>query len=187
MERQVLHDAGTTLQQQLVTLAGRGTVEVEVALVALPQHVLGDDAAQLHLRRVLTEKKRQLLAAHAEHTAVQHRLNRRLRRTPVEAVGIVAHELAHEREPRDVFPVVADAVCHVLEAPLGDEAEPPCGVALALHLLALAVNHALPLLLAELAQHLEVQTIIPEFLFHRQSVVTFGAKVRKVSETKMDN
>ena len=56
MERQVLHDAGTTLQQQLVTLAGRGTVEVEVALVALPQHVLGDDAAQLHLRRVLTEK-----------------------------------------------------------------------------------------------------------------------------------
>ena len=94
---------------------------------------------------------------------------------------------------------------HVLEAPFGDEAEPPCGVALeppcgvalALQLFALAVLHHLALALAKLAQRLNIRSawplglsknaIFPEFLFHRQSVVTFGAKVRKVSETKVDN
>ena len=63
------------------------------------------------------------------------------------------------------------------EAPFGDEAEPSCGVALALQLFALAVLHHLALALAKLAQHLDVRsawplgssknTIFPEFLFHR--------------------
>ena len=73
--------------------------------------------------------------------------------------------------------VVADAVCHVLEAPLGDEAEPSCGVALALQLVALAVLHHLALALAKLTQHLNVNAIFPEFLFHRQWL--FGCKVTK--------
>jgi len=62
------------------------------------------------------------------------------------------------------------------EAPFGDEAEPACGVALALQLFALAVLHHLALALAKLAQHLNVRsawplglsknTFFPEFLFH---------------------
>ena len=74
--------------------------------------------------------------------------------------------------------VVADAVSHVLEAPFGDEAEPPCGVALALQLFALAVLHHLALALAKLAQRLNVDTIFPEFLFHRQCL--FGCKVTPI-------
>ena len=65
-----------------------------------------------------------------------------------------------------LFLVVADAVCHVLEAPFGDEAEPPCGVALALQLVALTVSHLLALALAKFAQRLNVNAIFPEFLFH---------------------
>ena len=100
------------------------------------------------------------------------------------------------RKEKNVMKLYSDAalakildkgIFHVLEAPFGDEAEPPCGVALALQLFALAVLHHLALALAKLAQHLDVNAIFPEFLFHRQSVVTFGAKVRKVSETKVDN
>ena len=95
-----------------------------------------------------------------------HRLDRGQRGATVEAGGIVARKFAFEREPCDVFLVVADAVCHVLEAPFGHEAEPPCGVALALQLFALAVLHHLALALAKLAQHLDVNTVFPEFLFH---------------------
>ncbi len=62
--------------------------------------------------------------------------------------------------------LVADASRDVLEAPFGDEAEPSCGVALALQLFALAVLHHLALALAELAQRLDVNAIYPEFLFH---------------------
>ena len=62
--------------------------------------------------------------------------------------------------------LVADASRDVLEAPLCDEAEPSCGVALALQLFALAVLHHLALALAKLAQHLDVNAIFPEFLFH---------------------
>ena len=80
--------------------------------------------------------------------------------------------------PTLLFPIVADAVCHVLEASLGDEAEPPCRVALALQLIALAVSHLLALALAKLAQHLNVNTVFPEFLFHRQWL--FGCKVTKI-------
>ena len=52
--------------------------------------------------------------------------------------------------------LVADASRDVLEAPFGDEAEPTCGVARALQLVALAVLHHLALALAKLAQHLNV-------------------------------
>ena len=62
--------------------------------------------------------------------------------------------------------LVADASCDVLEAPLGDEAEPSCGVTFALQLVALAVSHFLALALAKLAQRLNVNTVFPEFLFH---------------------
>ena len=74
--------------------------------------------------------------------------------------------------------LVADAVSHVLEAPFGDEAEPSCGVALALHLVALTVSYLLALALAKLAQRLNINTVFPEFLFHRQWL--FGCKVTKI-------
>ena len=44
----------------------------------------------------------------------------------------------------------------VLEASLGDEGQPPCRVALALQLVALAVKDRLALSLAKLPQRLEV-------------------------------
>ena len=78
---------------------------------------------------------------------------------------------ALEREPSDVFLVVADVIRYILEAPLGDEAEPSCRVALALHLVALAVLHHLALALAKFAQHLNINTIFPEFLFHRRLII----------------
>jgi len=43
-------------------------------------------------------------------------------------------------------------------------------------LITLTVSHRLTLTLAELPQHLKVNTVIAEFLFHRQSVV-LGAKL----------
>ena len=63
--------------------------------------------------------------------------------------------------------LVADASRDVLEAPLCDEAEPACGVALALQLVALTVSHLLALALAELAQRLNINTVFPEFLFQK--------------------
>ena len=49
------------------------------------------------------------------------------------------------------------------------------GVALALHLITLAVNDLLTFSLAELTQHLKVNTIIAEFLFH---IVVFNSNTR---------
>ena len=129
--------------------------------------MLSYDTAQLHLLSILTEKVHQLFAAHTEQAAGHHRLDCSLRWTTIEAVGIVARKLTLEREPCDVLPVIADAIRYILEAPLGDEAEPPCGVALALHLITLAVRHRLTLTLAKLAQRLDVNAIFPEFLFHK--------------------
>ena len=139
--------------------------------------MLSYDTAQLHLFSVLTEKVHQLFAAHTEQAAGHHRLDRGLSWTTVEAFGIVARKLALEREPCDMLPVIADAIRYILEAPLGDEAEPSCGVALALQLVALAVSHLLALALAKLAQRLDVNTVFPESLFHRQWL--FGCKVTK--------
>ena len=73
---------------------------------------------------------------------------------------------------------MVDASRDVLEAPLGDEAEPACRVALTLQLVALAVSHLLALALAKLAQRLNIYTIFPEFLFHRQWL--FGCKVTNI-------
>ena len=140
--------------------------------------MLSYDTAQLHLFSILTEKVHQLLAAHTEHAAGHHRLDRGQRGATVEAVGIVARKLTLEREPSAVFPVIADAIRYILEAPFGDEAEPSCGVALALQLVALAVSHLLALALAKLAQRLNINTVFPEFLFHRQWL--FGCKVTKI-------
>ena len=44
-------------------------------------------------------------------------------------------------------------------------------VALALQLVALAVSHLLALALAKLAQHLDVNAIFPEFLFHLFEII----------------
>ena len=120
--------------------------------------MLGTDTAQLHLFSVLTEKVHQLFAAHPEYAGGHHCLDRSLSRTTVEAVGIVARKLALEREPCDMLPIITDAIRYILEAPFGDEAEPTCGVALALQLVALAVSHLLALALAKLAQRLNVNT-----------------------------
>ena len=70
-----------------------------------------------------------------------------------------------------MLPVAADFMRHVLEAALRHETEPPRRVALALQLVTLAVSHLFPLTLAELAQSLNVNTVFPEFLFHRQSLI----------------
>ena len=59
-----LHNAGTTLQQQLVAFEGRGAVEVGVAGTCLTEQVLGNEAAQIHRLLVLTEPLHQLFAAH---------------------------------------------------------------------------------------------------------------------------
>jgi len=56
--------------------------------------------------------------------------------------------------------------------------EQPYGVALTLQLVALTVSHLLALALAELAQRLDVNTVFPEFLFHRQCL--FGCKVTPI-------
>ena len=69
---------------------------------------------------------------------------------------------------------VAEASRDVLEAPLGDEAEPSCRIALALQLLALAIYYLLTLFLAEVKKRLKIYTVIAEFLFHRQWL--FGCK-----------
>ena len=112
----------------------------------------------------------QVIWRDAEHTAGHHRLDSGLGRTPEEAVGIVARKLARERKPRDMFPVVADAVRHILEATIRHVAKPTRRVALALHLITLAVRHRLTLTLAKLTQHLKVNTVIAEFLFHKSVV-----------------
>ena len=70
--------------------------------------------------------------------------------------GVIDHELALEREPRDVRLIVTEAVRHILETSLGDEGQPPRRVALALQLVALAVKARLALPLAEFPQRLEV-------------------------------
>ena len=48
LQGKVLHDAGTTLQQLLIALAGCGAVEVEITRTELEENVLGNDGTQLH-------------------------------------------------------------------------------------------------------------------------------------------
>ena len=151
-----INDAGTALHQQVVTLAGRGAVEVEIARTELFEEMFGNDGAQLHRFLALVEELLQLLARDPDDAAGHHRLDGGLRRTTVEERGVIDHELALEREPRDVRPVVADTVRHILEASLCDKGQPPRRVALALQLVAPAVHDRLALPLAEIPQRLEV-------------------------------
>ena len=55
-----------------------------------------------------------------------------------------------------MFPVVADAMCYILEATALYEGEPTCRVALTLQLVTLTVGDRLALPLAKLPQRLEV-------------------------------
>ena len=47
LQGKMLHNAGTTLQQQLIALAGCGAVEVEVAGAMLSEDKFADDTAPL--------------------------------------------------------------------------------------------------------------------------------------------
>lgn len=86
-------DARAAAEQQLVAFEGRGAVEVGVAGTGLTEQMLGNEAAQIHRLLVLTEPLHQLLAAHTEHAAGHHRLDRGQRGATVEAGGIVASKL----------------------------------------------------------------------------------------------
>ncbi len=149
LQGKVLHNAGTTLQQLLITLTGCGAVEVEITRTELEENVLGNDGTQLHRLHALIEILLQLLARNPEHAAGHHRLDSSLRRTPVEERGIVTHKFTLEREPRDVFLVVA-AMIHILEATIRHKGKPTRGVTLALQLVTLAIFHRLTLTLAKI-------------------------------------
>ena len=152
VEREMLYDAGAATEQLVVTLAGCGTVEVLITCLELIEHVLADISAKLHVLDASVEELHQFLATDPPHTAGHHGLNGSQRRLTGQDTRIVGHELALEREPGEVVAPVADAPRHVLEAAALHIGKPPCRVALALQLLALAVIHHLALLPAELAQ-----------------------------------
>jgi len=156
VEREMLYDAGAATEQLVVTLVGRGTVEVLITGLVLAEDVLGNEGTQLHVLDAPMEELQQFLAADSPHTAGHHGLDGRLRRLAGKETRIVCHELTLEREPGEVIAPVADAPRHILEAPALHVGEPPCRIALALQLLALAVFHHLALLPAELAQRPQV-------------------------------
>jgi hypothetical protein len=56
---------------------------------------------------------------------------------------------------------------HILETATLHESEPTGRVILTLQLVTLAVRHRLTLTLAKLTQHMKVNTVIAEFLFHK--------------------
>jgi len=152
----MLHDARTTLHQQVVTFAWCCAVEIEIARAELAEDVLGNDGAQLHRLLALVEELLQLLARDPDYAAGHHRLDGGLRWTAVEECRVIGHELALEGEPGDVCLIVADAMVYILEATALRIGKPACWVALALQLVALAVSDRLALSLAELPQRLEV-------------------------------
>ena len=169
VEREMLYDAGAATEQLVVTLMGRGTVEVLITGLELVEHVLADISAKFHVLDASVEELHQFLAADPPHTAGHHSLDGGQRRLTGQDTRIVGHELALEREPGEVIAPVADAPRHVLEAPALHVGEPTCRVALALQLLALAVFHHLALLPAELPKRPQVNAPVCflEFLFHR--------------------
>jgi hypothetical protein len=71
--------------------------------------------------------------------------------------------------------IITNTMRNVLEATLRHVAKPTRRVALALHLITLAISNYLSFLLAELTQHLKVNTVIAEFLFHRVKGITILA------------
>ena len=117
LQVEVFHNAGTALHQQVVALASRGTMEVDVAGAMLVEDMLGNDGVQLHRLLALIEKLLQLPACDPDHAAGHHRHDGCLRRTGVKEGRVIDHKLALEREPRDVLPIVAEAVRHVLDIP----------------------------------------------------------------------
>ena len=48
MQGKVFHDAGTTVQQQVIAFARRGTVKVQIAGTGLTEQMFPDDTAQFH-------------------------------------------------------------------------------------------------------------------------------------------
>ena len=185
VEREMLYDAGAATEQLVVTLMGRGTVEILITCLELIEHVLADISAKFYVLDASVEELQQLLAADPPHTAGHHGLNGSQRRLTGQDTRIVGHELALEREPGEVVAPVADAPRHVLEASALHVGEPPCRIALALQLLALAVFHHLALLPAELAQPPQVNAPVCflEFLFHRRCYLQ--AKVVFFSEIEL--
>ena len=129
---------------------------------------IGHDGTKFHSLTIITELLQQLSAADSEDSAGHHRLNRRLCRTTVKIGRIVSRKLALKREPRNMCLVVAHAIFYIFETSFSDKSEPPCRVTLALQLVTLAVSDFLTLPLAELQQHLQVNTIVCflESLFH---------------------
>ena len=68
----MLHNAGTTLQQQLIAFAGCGTMKVLIACLELVEHVLAYNSSQFHVLDALTEEAKQLLTANPPYTAGHH-------------------------------------------------------------------------------------------------------------------
>ena len=56
LQVEVSYDAGAALHQQVVALAGRCAVEVEIARTELEENVLSNDGAQSHRLLVLVEE-----------------------------------------------------------------------------------------------------------------------------------
>ena len=150
LQVEVIHNAGTALHQQVVAFAGCGTMEVDVARLELVKNMLGNDGTQLHRLLALLEELLQLLACDPDNAAGHHRHDGGMRRTAIEVRRVVGYEFALERKPCDMFPVVADAMCHVLKATALYEGEPTCRVALTLQLVTLVVDDRLTLPLATL-------------------------------------
>ncbi len=93
----------------------------------LAEDMLGNDGAQFHRFLALVEVLPHLFTCDPDHTTGHHRHDGGPCRTSIEIRGIINHELSLEREPCDMFPVIADAVCHVLEATALHEGEPTVG------------------------------------------------------------
>ena len=75
LQGKVLNNAGTTLQQLLITLTGCGAVEVEITRTELEENVLGNDGTQLHRLHALVEELSYLFTRDPENAAGHHRYN----------------------------------------------------------------------------------------------------------------
>ena len=150
------NDARATLHQQVVAFTGCGAMKVDVAGTMLVEDEFTDDSTQFHRLNALVEELPHLFACDPDHAAGHHRLDSSLRRTAIEVRWVVNHKLALERKPCDMFPVITEAMCHVLEATTLHEGKSTCRVALALKLVTLMIGDRLALPLAKLPQRLEV-------------------------------
>ena len=75
LQVEVLHDARATLHEQVVTFAGSGAVEFEIARTELTENVLGNDGTQLHRLHALVEELSHLFTRDPENAAGHHRYN----------------------------------------------------------------------------------------------------------------